>query len=104
VIVLFCPKCGSIIFPKNGVFTCSKCGDLSETDSVETQVFTTDAKNNKTIVQSTDTVLPKERKECPKCGYTEATVTVRQTRAADEPETMIYRCCNPKCAYSWREY
>lgn len=102
VIVLFCPKCGSIIFPKDGVFTCSKCG--TSTDSGASESFTTDAKKVDTIVQSSDTVLPKVRIECPKCKHTEATVTVRQTRAADEPETMIYRCCNPKCNHSWREY
>jgi DNA-directed RNA polymerase subunit M len=27
---------------------------------------------------------------------------LRQTRAADEPETKIYRCV--KCQHSWREY
>lgn len=100
---MFCPECGSIIFPKDGVFSCKKCGYAPESESVKAQTFTTDAKNKETIVQSSDAVLPKVREVCPKCGYTEATVTVRQTRAADEPETMIYRCCNPKCNHSWRQ-
>ncbi len=92
-----------MVIPRDGKFIC-KCG--YEFDSAgETQKFTTDAKSKQTIVQSdTDALLPKTRVVCPVCGYTEATVTVRQTRAADEPETMIYRCCNPKCNHTWREY
>ncbi|MCJ2562923.1 MAG: transcription factor S, partial [Candidatus Thermoplasmatota archaeon] len=27
---------------------------------------------------------------------------LRQTRAADEPETRIYRCT--KCSHTWREF
>ena len=46
--------------------------------------------------------LPKSRIPCPECGHTEAFFVIRQTRAADEPETRIYRCC--KCNHSWREY
>jgi len=40
--------------------------------------------------------------ECPTCGNNEAFWVLRQTRAADEPETKIYRCV--KCSHSWREY
>jgi DNA-directed RNA polymerase subunit M len=37
---------------------------------------------------------------CPKCSHTEAFYDIRQTRAADEPETQFYRCC--KCNHQWR--
>src|SRR5438309_1584341 len=46
--------------------------------------------------------LPKTRVECPKCGHYEAFWVMRQTRAADEPTTRIYRCV--KCQHTWREY
>jgi len=46
--------------------------------------------------------LPKTNVECPKCFHNEAFWVLRQTRAADEPETKIYRCV--KCTHSWREY
>ncbi|MDD2936443.1 MAG: transcription factor S, partial [Candidatus Methanomethylophilaceae archaeon] len=36
------------------------------------------------------------------CAHTEAYFVLRQPRAADEPETRIYRCC--KCNHFWREY
>lgn len=93
-----------MIFPKEGKFHCVKCNiDIDAGGKVEK--FNVKADNNELIVQSAnDTVLEKTRVVCPICGFTEATVTVRQTRAADEPETMIYRCCNPKCNHTWREY
>jgi DNA-directed RNA polymerase subunit M len=46
--------------------------------------------------------LPKTVVECTKCGHNEAFWVLRQTRAADEPETKIYRCV--KCSHSCREY
>jgi len=93
-----------MVFPKDGKFFCNKCGkEVDSNGKVES--FTTDAKANQTVVQSSsDTTLPKTRVVCPKCGYTEAGFTIRQTRAADEPETIIYRCCNPKCNHTWRQY
>ena len=46
--------------------------------------------------------LPTADAECPKCGHNKAYWVLRQTRAADEPETRIFRCV--KCSHSWREY
>ncbi|MEM2705477.1 MAG: transcription factor S, partial [Thermoplasmata archaeon] len=39
---------------------------------------------------------------CPKCGNRGAYWMLKQTRAADEPETRFYICT--KCGYRWREY
>ena len=47
-------------------------------------------------------VYGKEKAECPKCHNGEAFWVMRQTRAADEPTTRIYRCV--KCSHTWREY
>ncbi len=46
--------------------------------------------------------LPRTKVDCPKCGHHEAFWVMRQTRAADEPTTRIYRCA--KCGHTWREY
>jgi DNA-directed RNA polymerase subunit M len=46
--------------------------------------------------------LPKTRIICQKCENMEAYWWMQQTRSADEPPTMFYRCC--KCGYSWRSY
>jgi len=46
--------------------------------------------------------LPSTKIMCPKCENMEAYWWMQQTRAADEPPTMFYRC--KKCSYSWRSY
>jgi len=67
------------------------------------QTFKTKTREKElTIIESAAPTLPKTRVKCPKCGNNEAFWVLRQTRAADEPETRIYRCT--ECGYSWREY
>lgn len=90
-----------MMFPKDGKYTCS-CGVVQDIGG-NTQHFVTDSKNKETTVISENVAtLPKTRILCTECGNTEAYFVIRQTRAADEPETRIYRCC--KCNHSWREY
>jgi DNA-directed RNA polymerase subunit M len=90
------------MFPRNGVFKCGKCGCESKTDGV-CQSFTTKRHEREIpVVLSNQPTLPKAQVECPKCGNNEAFWVLRQTRAADEPETKIYRCT--ACSHSWREY
>ena len=91
-----------MMFPREGRYVCSKCG--AEKDlGPKPEIIVTDSKNRMTTVIESDTAtLPKTRIACPECGHTEAFFVIRQTRAADEPETRIYRCC--KCNHTWREY
>lgn len=98
---VFC-SCGSMMFPKDGKYVCNACGATKEIGG-KAEVIMTDSKDRemKVITENTAT-LPKTRIPCPECGHTEAFFVIRQTRAADEPETRIYRCC--KCNHSWREY
>ncbi|MCK4758220.1 MAG: transcription factor S [Thermoplasmata archaeon] len=101
---MFCPECKSMMFPKDGELSCRKCGYTGKSKSkASTKIVTerTEDKEMMVIDGSIDT-LPKTRVECPKCGHNEAFFVLRQTRASDEPETRIYRCC--KCSASWREY
>lgn len=91
-----------MMFPKNGKYICNACGAMKDING-EAEIIITDSKDKETTVITEDiTTLPKTRILCPKCGHTEAFFVIRQTRAADEPETRIYRC--HKCNYSWREY
>ncbi|MBR2254778.1 MAG: transcription factor S [Candidatus Methanomethylophilaceae archaeon] len=97
---MFC-SCGSMMFPENGEYVCKACGATKSI--VRKEIFTTDSKDKETtVITENVATLPKTRIPCPECGHTEAYFVIRQTRAADEPETRIYRCC--KCNHSWREY
>lgn len=47
-------------------------------------------------VDSTDAV-------CPKCSHGRAYFHQVQTRSADEPMTIFYKCCNETCGKNWRD-
>lgn len=92
-----------MMFPKAGKYVCPKCNQEKEITKKEVIRDSSSKKDVETPIITEDVAtLPKTRILCPKCGFPEAYYTIRQTRAADEPETMIYRCC--KCNNSWREY
>ena len=99
---MFCSACGSMMFPKDGVYTCNACGVTKDAGG-KAQVFVTDSEERETtVITENIATLPKTRIACPECNHSEAYFVLRQTRSADEPETRIYRCC--KCNHSWREY
>ena len=93
-----------MMFPKDGKYVCPTCNEEREIKKEDKESFTmhSTAKDETAVVTDDVATLPKTRILCPECGYPEAYFTIRQTRSADEPETMIYRCC--KCNHSWREY
>ncbi len=98
---MFCPECGSMMFPKDGKYICRGCEheeEIKGSEKVKTEANGADV----AVVDEKTVTLPKTRVICPKCEYTEAYYDIRQTRSADEPPTTIYRCC--KCKHSWREY
>jgi len=95
------------MYPGDGKLQCGNCGfsrSFNAKDSPVTKVTKAGKEKPKeTLVldEITDT-LPRTRVECPKCGHYEAFWVMRQTRAADEPTTRIYRCV--KCSHTWREF
>jgi DNA-directed RNA polymerase subunit M len=102
---MFCPKCKALLYPEEGKMVCRKeeCGYSSDMGEPETSVKKTKKEKADILVldEITDT-MPTTKIECEKCGNNEATYTMRQTRAADEPTTRIYRCT--KCSHTWREF
>ena len=91
-----------MMFPKDGKYVCNSCGSTKDIGD-KAEVIKTSVKGKETtVIMENVATLPKTRIPCPECGHTEAFFVIRQTRAADEPETRIYRCC--KCNHSWREY
>lgn len=101
---MFCSKCGGLMVPASGKLVCRRCKNEIQIDSSQSQTFETKSKSRElTIIDQPLDTLPKTTDtECPKCGNKEAYWVLRQTRAADEPETKIYQCT--KCGHKWREY
>ncbi|MCK4718754.1 MAG: transcription factor S, partial [Thermoplasmata archaeon] len=91
-------------YPEEGKWMCKKCGAKGDIDRNKRSVITTEMEEQREmlIVEEGAETLPKTRMECPECKNLEAYWVLRQTRAADEPETRIYRCT--KCGHTWREY
>ncbi len=99
---MFCPDCGSLMFRNGVAFRCSRCSH-EKSEGSQSQSFVTSSRDKETaVINESTATLPKTRVACPECEHSEAFFTIRQTRAADEPETRIYRCC--KCSATWREY
>jgi len=98
---MFCPKCGGLLYPENDELVCRRCGYRKKKNENRVVVSKREEKEP-TIIEEKIELLPKTKVICPKCGHDEAYWILRQTRAADEPETRIYICT--KCGYRWREY
>lgn len=100
---MFCPKCGSLLYPKGKEMVCKRCGFKKGKDSSTDRIIVSKRRDLDSAIIETDMeLLPKTNVICPKCGHNEAYWILRQTRAADEPETRIYTCT--KCGHRWREY
>ena len=109
---MFCEKCGSMMFPKDGKYICrnpdckneKEIGAKTDAEKQTQRIIDGPTGGDVALIDSdTESVtLPKARVICPSCGNTEAYYTIMQTRSADEPPTTQYRCC--KCSNSWREY
>ena len=102
---MFCPKCGSILRPKEKagkkVLFCS-CGFTKQPEEEMAEIREVNKENKKIeIIEKLDT-NPKIRIKCEKCDNDIASYWTQQTRGADEPETRFFRCT--KCSYTWREY
>ncbi len=103
---MFCPKCKTLLYPDDGKMVCRKegCGFSAEMGEIsETSLRKTKKEKSDILVLDDITkTMPTTKIECPECHHNEATYSMRQTRAADEPTTRIYRCT--KCSHTWREF
>jgi len=91
---------------KHAFLVCRKCGRTARLKGEKVTITESmhDA-GKEVVVMGKDeglAELPKTKIMCPKCEHSEAYWWMQQTRAADEPPTIFYRCC--KCSHSWRSY
>ncbi len=95
---MFCPKCGSILVPKEGRVLCS-CGYEKKAEKMEVK-----EKINTKEVNVTEEIeiYPLVDEECPQCGHAKSYFWEVQTRASDEPATKFFKC--EKCKHIWRDY
>lgn len=101
--MLFCPKCGAILKPKQEKgkrFLACSCG---YTNRKEKASFSETVENKEEIevVEENDDALPTTEVECPQCGHMKAGYWTAQTRAGDEAETKFMKCL--KCSHTWRD-
>ena len=99
---MFCKKCGSLLIPGDRGMICSQCG---HSEGGEVTLKNKSRKSEKIDVvgsKQSKEVLPETQQECEKCGHNLAYFWTVQTRSADEPETVFYKCT--KCNYTWRSY
>jgi DNA-directed RNA polymerase subunit M len=106
----FCDKCGNLMVVKKGrkntYLVCRKCGRKKKVKKEKVLLSERLADKKKEIVVMGKgeelAELPKTKIMCPKCENVEAYWWMQQTRSADEPPTLFYKCT--KCGYSWRSY
>jgi transcription factor S len=102
---MFCPKCGSILRPKDKagkkVLYCG-CGFTKKPEEEMASITEKNESAKKIEVMEKLDSRPKIKIKCEKCGHKVAVYWTQQTRAADEPETRFFKC--EKCEYTWREY
>ena len=106
----FCEKCGNLLIVekkrKNVYLVCRKCHRVYKTKGEKLRIASSVTEGKKKVIVMTEkdqfSELPKTKIMCPHCENMEAYWWMQQTRSADEPPTMFYRCV--KCGYSWRSY
>jgi DNA-directed RNA polymerase subunit M len=104
----FCEKDGMLLTAEKGKksLVCRKCGRryMIKGEKLKISQSMLDEKKNIVVMGKDEGVseLPVTEIICPKCENMEAYWWMQQTRSADEPPTLFYRC--KKCGYSWRSY
>ncbi len=106
----FCKKCGNIMIVKKKrtrhVLVCPGCGKERplKRQKITIKGLMPEKKKDIVILKKGDESIdmPKTKIMCPRCENREAYWWMQQTRSADEPPTIFYRCT--KCKYSWRSY
>lgn len=103
--MLFCPKCGSIMKPKQvkgkNALTCS-CGYICESETVKISIQPKEKPREIVVVEKEYVPHDLVDAECKNCKHKKAYFWIMQTRSADEAPTRFFKC--EKCAHTWREY
>jgi len=67
----FCPECGAMLLPKDGILKCNSCGhekNLSDNNEYEVSEDIKESDNVKMLGEDVD-VGPITNETCPECGH-----------------------------------
>ncbi|XP_072044779.1 DNA-directed RNA polymerase I subunit RPA12-like [Amphiura filiformis] len=110
----FCPRCGAVLsFPKKGTWmmwckTCSYQIDArTALEGIEYHSYVSfNSRKSDKRIHKDDTeqpnLGPQIDRACAKCGHEGLHYQTRQTRSADEGQTVFYYC--PSCKHQEIEY
>ncbi|OZC08014.1 hypothetical protein X798_05010 [Onchocerca flexuosa] len=107
--LLFCPECGSSLQIEEGSncyqFNCHNCPYVHPVTKIIRSRHYPKLKDLDEVLGGPsaweNAQITDER--CPRCSGDRAYFMQLQTRSADEPMTVFYRCANSECAYRWKE-
>jgi len=106
--MLFCPVCGTLLLIESEAgeglrFYCQTCPYINIIGNrLGKSVQNLQTKEVDDVVggEAWETAQKTET-PCPKCGHNLAYFYELQTRSADEPMTIFFRC--EKCAHQWQQ-
>ncbi|XP_046381285.1 DNA-directed RNA polymerase I subunit RPA12-like [Haliotis cracherodii] len=107
----FCPDCGTVLpnpNKKDQNVACARCNfkiPISAFDGIEIHSTLTVNKplgKASSTLTSEDAAGPTVDRTCSKCGHEGMTYSTRQTRSADEGQTVFFGC--PNCKNQEIEY
>ncbi|CAO4375609.1 unnamed protein product [Caenorhabditis nigoni] len=105
----FCPECGCVLQIETGEqcqqFSCSACPYVCPIVATISSRIYPKLKDIDDVLGGPgaweNAQVTDER--CPVCSHERAYFMQLQTRSADEPMTIFYRCANNSCAHRWKE-
>lgn len=113
----FCASCGALLpLPGQDDFlSCIMCSAKIDVRQLEGIKIFTFKKYNQDKLKTSEELEqmrniemaatdhgPIVKRQCPKCNHKKMTYTTRQTRSADEGQTVFYTCL--KCHFTEQEY
>jgi DNA-directed RNA polymerase III subunit RPC11 len=105
----FCPLCGNLLLLKDsntGTFeyTCPTCSYVERVTKQLEVKFLMPQKKTDDVLGGAEAWKNVDRTEaqCPKCKNNEAFYMQVQTRSADEPMTIFYKCTVLTCGKRWK--
>lgn len=106
----FCPTCGNILLidAKSGetnLFcrTCIYTIDVERGKAISRRVYPIQKKVDDILEDMAWGGTTEQGGKCPRCSHPKAYFKEMQTRSADEPATIFYKCENKKCGHQWNE-